>query len=81
MLSPMLARIWRVLACTAAMGLGLIHGQTPASLEDTFQALVQGPPHPPEPSPEQLSAVSNRLSAASPDEIRGALPWIMPRRP
>lgn len=77
MLSPTLAGTWRVLACAAVMGIGVIHGQTSSSLQGTFQSLAEGTTHPAKPAPQELSAISRQATAANPEEIRASLPWIM----
>jgi HEAT repeat protein len=61
----------------AATSLRIISGQTPSTVPDWFQTLVRGPAHSARPSLEELSAVSKRVTAASSDEIRGALPWMI----
>jgi hypothetical protein len=69
---------WRVLVCIAAIGFRTICGQTSPSLQDQYQALVKGPADAARPNPAAKSRIEEeRVSAASPDEIRAALPWII----
>jgi hypothetical protein len=67
----------RVLGCIVAISLRTLCGQMAPSLQDSFKTLVQGPALSSKPSQEEISTLGKRVSAASPDEIRGALPWMI----
>ena len=67
----------RVLACVAAIGLYTLCGQTLPSLKESFQELVQGPASSAKPTQGELSAIGKRVTAASPDDIQAALPWMI----
>src|ERR1039458_6616772 len=66
-----------VLVCIATLGLRTVCGQTSRDLQGWFQALMQGPAHVAKLSQEELSALQKRVSAASPDEVHGAIPWMI----
>ena len=66
-----------VLVCIAALGLRTVCGQTSPGLQGWFQALMQGPALVAKPSQDELSALQKRVSAADPDEVHGAIPWMI----